>query len=118
MPITAIIMNPPYSGGANNDNDNNANQDYPKLDGLIKKTYGKHTSAKMQKGLYDYYIRAFKWASERIGDKGIIGFVTNASFIDGQATDGLRKCWHEEFNYIYVFNLRGNQRTLGEQSRK
>lgn len=118
MPITAIIGNPPYSGGANNDNDNNANQDYPKLDGLIKKTYGKHTSAKMQKGLYDYYIRAFKWASERIGDKGIIGFVTNASFIDGQATDGLRKCWHEEFNYIYVFNLRGNQRTLGEQSRK
>lgn len=72
----------------------------------------------MKKSLYDSYIKAFRWSSDRIENKGIIGFVTNGSFIDSNSTDGLRKCWHDEFNYIYVFNLRGDQRTLGEKSRQ
>src|SRR5699024_7438164 len=117
-PIFAIIGNPPYSAGAISDNDNSANMKYPKLDKMIEKTYAMHTTAKMKKSLYDSYIRAFKWSSERIKDKGIIGFVTNASFIDGQTTDGLRKHWHNDFNYIYIYNLRGNQRTIGELSRQ
>ena len=117
-PITIIFGNPPYSGGATNDNDNNSNQDYPRLDKLIENSFSKYSTAKMKKGLYDSYIRAFKWSSERIGKQGIIAFVTNGSFIDGQATDGLRKCWFEEFNHIYIFNARGDAYTQGEQRQK
>ncbi|RAZ73506.1 DEAD/DEAH box helicase [Planococcus halotolerans] len=117
-PIFAILGNPPYSAGAKSDNDNQTNISYPILDDTIEKTYAKYTKAKMKKSLYDSYIRAFRWASDRIADKGVIGFVSNGSFIDGQTTDGLRKSWYEEFNYIYVFNLRGDQRTIGEKSRQ
>ena len=67
--------------------------------------------------LYDSYIRALRWASDRINGKGIVGFVTNGSFIDGNAMDGLRACLADEFSSIYVFNLRGNARTSGEQRR-
>jgi len=117
-PIFAIIGNPPYSAGQSSENDNNANIEYQLLDQKISNTYAKYTNAKMKKTLYDSFIRAFRWASDRIGEKGVIGFVSNGSFIDSQATDGLRKCWYEEFNYIYVFNLRGDARTSGEQRRK
>ncbi|MEC1605356.1 DEAD/DEAH box helicase [Bacillus halotolerans] len=116
--IFAIIGNPPYSAGQSSENDNNANKDYPYLDDRISKTYAKYSNAKMKKTLYDSFIRAFRWASDRVGKKGVIGFVSNGSFIDSQATDGLRKCWYEEFNHIYVFNLRGDARTSGEQRRK
>ncbi|QJS19202.1 DEAD/DEAH box helicase [Turicibacter sanguinis] len=117
-PIFAIIGNPPYSVGQKNANDNNQNQRYPILEGKIEDTYAKYSKANLTKSLYDSYIKAFKWSSERIKEKGVIGFVTNASFIDSNSADGLRKCWYEEFNYIYIFNLRGDQRTLGEKSRK
>ncbi|MGH0689591.1 DEAD/DEAH box helicase [Bacillus pacificus] len=117
-PIFAIIGNPPYSIGQTNANDNNQNQSYPRLDNSIDLTYAKYSSANLKKSLYDSYIKAFRWSSDRIENKGIIGFVTNGSFIDSNSTDGLRKCWHDEFNYIYVFNLRGDQRTLGEKSRQ
>ncbi|MER3119181.1 DEAD/DEAH box helicase [Bacillus subtilis] len=117
-PIFAIIGNPPYSIGQTNANDNIQNQSYPKLDERIDSTYARHSSASLKKSLYDSYVKAFRWASDRIGSKGIIGFVTNGSFIDSSSTDGLRKCWYDEFNYVYVFNLRGDQRTLGEKSRK
>lgn len=117
-PIFAIIGNPPYSVGQNNANDNNQNVSYPILKESIDNTYAKYSKANLKKSLYDMYIQAFKWASNRIEEKGIIGFVTNASFIDSSSTDGLRKCWQEEFNHIYIFNLRGDQRTLGEKSRK
>jgi predicted helicase len=116
--IFAIIGNPPYSIGQANANDNNQNQSYPKLDERIDKTYARFSNSSLKKSLYDSYIKALRWASDRIGSKGIIGFVTNASFIDSNSTDGLRKCLYEEFNYIYVFNLRGDQRTLGEESRR
>lgn len=116
--IFVILGNPPYSAGQSSENDNNANNVYPYLDERISNTYAKYTNAKMKKTLYDSFIRAFRWSSDRIGKKGIIGFVTNGSFIDSQATDGLRKCWYDEFNYIYVINLRGDARTSGEQRRK
>ena len=117
-PIFAIIGNPPYSIGQDNVNNDNQNHSYPILDRIIEESYAKYSTATLRRSLYDSYIRAFKWSSERIKDKGVIGFVSNASFIDSQSTDGLRKCWHEDFNYIYVFNLRGNQRTEGEKSRQ
>ncbi|WP_394122090.1 DEAD/DEAH box helicase [Planococcus donghaensis] len=118
VPITAIIGNPPYSKNQSNGNENNQNNSYPMLEASITNTYAKFSKATAKNSLFDSYIQAYRWASDRIGDKGVIGFVTNASFIDSKSTDGLRKCWYEEFNYIYVFNLRGDQRTQGETSRK
>ena len=117
-PIRVIVGNPPYSVGQKSENDNSKNRAYPSLKKRIKDTYAKESSAGLKKSLYDSYIRAIRWASDRIGNKGVIGFVTNASFIDSNATDGLRKCLGKEFSEIYCFNLRGNQRTSSEQSRK
>lgn len=118
VPITAIIGNPPYSVGQGSANDNNKNLEYPNLNSQIEKTYAKYSTANLKKSLYDSYIQAFRWASDRIQDKGIIGFVSNGSFIDSQSTDGFRKSLGEEFNYLYIFNLRGDQRTQGDVSRK
>lgn len=118
VPITVIMGNPPYSAGQKSDNDNSANVSYPKLEKSISDTYAKYTEAKMKKTLYDSYIEAFRWASNRLGSQGIISFVSNGSFIDSQATDGMRKSLYEEFNHLYIFNLRGDQRTQGETSRK
>lgn len=118
VPITAIIGNPPYSAGQRSDNDNAANFSYPKLEKRISETYAKYTDAKMKKTLYDSYIQAFRWASDRLKDKGIIAFVSNGSFLDSQATNGMRKIVSEEFNHLYIFNLRGDARTQGEQRKK
>lgn len=117
-PIHVIVGNPPYSAGQKSENDNNANQVYPTLDEQIRQKYVEKSEARLSKGAYDMYIRAFRWATDRIGSRGIIAFVTNGGWLDAQAMDGFRKCLVEEFNSIYVFNLRGNQRTQGEQSRK
>ena len=115
--IEIIVGNPPYSVGQRSANDNNQNDYYPKLESRIAATYAAKTDATNKNALYDSYIKAFRWASDRITE-GIIGFVTNAGWIDGAAMDGLRKCFAEEFAEIYVFNLRGNQRTQGETSRR
>jgi len=117
-PIRVIIGNPPYSVGQLDQNDNNENVSYPTLDNRIKKTYADSSKAHLTKSLYDSYIRAFRWATDRLGDTGVIGFVTNGSYIDGRAMDGFRKWLADEFVSVYVFNLKGNQRTQGELSRK
>ena len=119
LPINVIIGNPPYSAGQESANDDNANIAYPKLDNRISETYISRSLGKGGKrSSYDSYIRAIRWSSDRIGDKGIIGFVTNASFIESNASDGLRKCLVEEFSSLYIFHLRGNARTSGERRRK
>lgn len=118
LDIRVIIGNPPYSAGQKSENDNAKNVGYPSLDGRIRDTYAAASSATLQKALYDSYIRAVRWASDRIGDAGVMAYVTNAGWIDGTATDGLRKCLAEEFSDLYVFHLRGNARTAGEQRRK
>lgn len=119
-PITVIIGNPPYSVGQKSANDNAQNQTYPTLNGRIESTYVAESNANNKNSVYDSYIKAFRWASDRINKKdgGIIGFVTNGAWLDGNAQDGFRKCLEREFSSIYVFNLRGNQRTSGELSRK
>lgn len=119
-PITVIISNPPYSVGQKSANDNAQNQSYPTLNKRIECTYAQNSNANSIKALYDSYIKAFRWASDRINPKdgGIVGFVTNGAWIDGNGMDGFRKCLEREFSTIYVFNLRGNQRTSGELSRK
>lgn len=118
-PLRIIMGNPPYSIGQKSANDNAANQSYPKLDKRISETYAKKSSAGLSKSLYDAYIKAFRWSTDRL-DKtgGIIAFVSNGSWLDGNSTDGFRKSLEKEFTSIYVFNLRGNQRTSGELSRK
>lgn len=118
--ITVIVGNPPYSVGQKSANDNAQNQKYPALDSQIERTYAAETDANNKNSLYDSYIKAFRWASDRLDKKegGIIGFVTNGNWLDGNAQNGMRKCLAREFSAIYVFNLRGNQRTSGELSRK
>lgn len=117
-PITVIIGNPPYSVGQKSGNDNNQNSTYPFLDQTIANTYVAESKSTLTRNAYDSYIKAFRWATDRLGDNGIIGFVSNGSYLDSVALDGFRQCLIEEFNHIFVFNLRGNQRTSGELSRK
>lgn len=117
-PITVIIGNPPYSVGQKSGNDNNQNSTYKHLDQTIASTYVFRSTSTLTRNAYDSYIRAFRWATDRLGDNGIIGFVSNGSYLDSVALDGFRECLLEEFNHIYVFNLRGDQRTLGETSRR
>ncbi|WP_407325300.1 DEAD/DEAH box helicase family protein [Lactobacillus johnsonii] len=118
VPITAIISNPPYSAKQKDFNDNNQNVHYPKLENQIENTYVKNSKSNLSISAYDTYIKALRWASDRIGKQGIIGFVTNGSYLDSNSTDGLRASLYKEFNYLYIYNLRGNQRTQGEKSRK
>ncbi len=119
-PIRVIMGNPPYSIGQKSANDNAQNQKYIKLDERIETTYAKASSAGLNKSLYDAYIKAFRWSTDRLDPKngGVIAFVSNGAWLDGNSTDGFRKTIEEEFSAIYVFNLRGNQRTSGELSRK
>lgn len=120
-PIRVIIGNPPYSAGQKSANDNAQNVSYEKLDGKIANTYGKRSTATLKTSIYDTYIKAFRWSSDRIeknDDGGVIAFISNGGWLDGNAQDGFRQCIEEEFTDIYVLNLRGNQRTSGELSRK
>lgn len=119
-PLRVIIGNPPYSVGQKSENDNAKNQSYDKLDRRISNTYVANSNTTMNKALYDAYIKAFRWSTDRLDTEGggLIAFVSNGAWIDGNATSGFRKCLEKEFSSIYVFNLRGNQRTSGELSRR
>lgn len=116
--ITVVVGNPPYSVGQNSQNDNNQNLKYEVLDDRIKGTYAALSTATNKNSLYDSYVRAIRWASDRIKDEGVIAFVSNGGYIDGNTADGLRRSLVDEFDAIYCYNLRGNQRTAGEQSRR
>ena len=116
--IRVIVGNPPYSFGQRSQNDNAKNVEYKNLDERIRMTYARRSNASLKQNLYDSYIRAFRWASDRLGESGVIAFVTNAGWLDANAMDGFRKCLVDEFASIYVFHLRGNQRTSGELSRR
>lgn len=118
LDIRVIVGNPPYSVGQGSANDNAANLEYPILDARIRATYAARSRATNKNALYDSYIRAIRWASDRIGDAGVIAFVSNAGWLDANTADGLRQCLSEEFSSIHVFHLRGNQRTSGERSRR
>lgn len=117
-PIRVIIGNPPYSAGQGSANDDNQNLKYPTLDRRIADTYVSRSTATSSRTTYDSYIRAFRWASDRIGDQGVIAFVSNNGWVDSNSADGIRRTFAAEFNDIWVYNLRGNQRTAGEVSRR
>ena len=116
-PIMVVIGNPPYSVGQKSANDNAQNVKYAKLDERIAETYGTK-SASSTKALHDSYIKAYRWATDRLGDEGIVAYISNSGWLDGAAMSGLRASFQKEFSDIYVFDLRGNQRTQGETSRK
>ncbi len=118
LDIRVILGNPPYSVGQGSENDNRRNLAYPTLDARVRDTYAARSSAVLKQGLYDSYIRAFRGAGDRLKGEGVVAFVSNGSFIDGTFADGFRKTLAAEFSSIYVFNLRGNARTSGEQRRK
>ena len=110
--ITVIVGNPPYSIGQKSANDNAQNQTYKTLESRIENTYVAESAAALNKSAYDSYIKAFRWASDRIDRKegGVIGFITNGNWLDNNGLDGFRKCLADKFSSIYVFNLRGSIR--------
>ena len=119
LPLTVIFGNPPYSKGQKSESDNAANVRYPSLDSRLSETYAQEMGGVTNKNsLYDNYIRAFRWASDRLGDQGVIGFVTGAGWLEGIAASGIRACFENEFDHVYVVNLRGNARLNGELWRK
>ncbi|MCY4199915.1 MAG: DEAD/DEAH box helicase family protein [Gammaproteobacteria bacterium] len=118
MPIQVIVGNPPWSVGQASSADDNPNVDYPELESRVAETYAARSSATLKNSLYDTYKMAIRWASDRIGEKGVVAFVTNGSWIDGNVDSGVRACLAAEFSSIWVVNLRGNQRTQGERSRR
>lgn len=116
-PIQVIVGNPPWSAGQRSSADENPNVDYPELERRVAETYAVRSKATLKNSLYDYYKMAIRWASDRIGEQGVVAFVTNGSWIDGNVDSGVRACLGEEFNTVYVLNLRGNARTSGELRR-
>ena len=109
--------NPPWSAGQRSSTDDNPNVDYPELEDRISETYAEFSAVTNKRHLYDTYKMAIRWASDRLDEQGIIAFVTNGSWIDGNADAGIRACLAEEFSSIYVLNLRGDARTSGERRR-
>ncbi len=108
--ITVIIGNPPYNIGQVNENDNNRNRTYPVIDRRVADTYAKASQATLKKAISDPYVKAIRWAADRIGEEGIVAFVTNNGFLDGVAFDGMRKCLADDFDAIYILDLSGNVR--------
>ena len=121
LKIQVIIGNPPWSGGQKRYEDDNANQHYQTLDQKIASSYIASSDSKgLKNSLYDSYVRAIRWASDRIraGEGGVVGFVTNSGFLDGKSFDGFRKALAKEFHSVYVYDLRGNARTSGDIRRR
>jgi predicted helicase len=107
--ISVIIGNPPYNANQANENDNNKNREYKRIDELIKSSYIRLSTAQKTK-VYDMYARFFRWASDRLADDGVLAFITNRSFIDSRTFDGFRKAVAQEFNEIHVVDLGGDVR--------
>ena len=121
LDIRVIVSNPPWSAWQGSQNDDNQNMAYPTLDASVGDTYAVRSSAVLKNSLYDSYVRAIRWASDRLADSpagGVIGYVTNGGWLDGSAAAGIRDTLTREFHHIYVYNLRGNARTSGELRRR
>ena len=116
--IQVIVGNPPWSAWQKSSADDNPNASYPEMEARIAKTYAARSTAMLKSSLYDTYKMAIRWASDRIGEQGVVALVTNGSWIEGNVDSGVRACLAEEFTSIHVVNLRGNQRTQGERSRQ
>ena len=109
-PMFVVIGNPPYNVGQVNENDNNKNRKYPTMDARVAETYAKDSTASNKNALADPYVKAIRWASDRVGEEGVVAFVTNNGFLDGVAFDGMRKHLADDFDAIYILDLSGNVR--------
>ena len=109
-PIFVVMGNPPYNAGQVNENDNNKNRKYEEIDKRVSQTYAKGSKATLLRKLNDPYVKAIRWASDRVGDEGIVAFVTNSSFVNEITFDGMRKCLQQDFDSIYILDLGGNVR--------
>ncbi len=109
-PMFVVIGNPPYNASQDNENDNNKNRRHVAVDTRVRNTFAADSSAQLKNKLYDPYVKAFRWAMDKLGDEGIVAFVTNNSFIDAQMFDGMRKHLSEEFDTLYILDLGGNVR--------
>ena len=109
-PMFVVIGNPPYNVGQINENDNNKNRKYPTMDARVTETYAKDSTASNKNKLSDPYVKAIRWASDRIGEEGVVALVTNNSFLDNVAFDGMRKHLANDFDAIYILDLSGNVR--------
>ena len=109
-PMFVVIGNPPYNDGQVNENDNNKNREYEEMDKLVKDTYADDSRATLKSHVYDPYVKAIKWASDRIEKEGVVAFITNRKFIDGESFDGLRKHLAADFDTIYILDLGGDVR--------
>ena len=117
--ISVIIGNPPYNANQPNANwsEDNRNREYQSVDERIKNTYVAASKAQKTKS-YDMYTRFFRWASDRVDRNGIIAFVTNNSFVKKDNLDGFRKVVAQDFQRIYVIDLKGDSRNTGEDAKK
>ena len=109
-PMFVVIGNPPYNVGQVNENDNSKNRKYETMDARVAETYGKDSTATNKNALADPYVKAIRWGSDRIREEGVVAFITNNSFLDGVAFDGMRKHLAEDFDAIYILDLGGNVR--------
>ena len=109
-PMFVVIGNPPYNARQTNENDNNKNRPHAGVDERVRNTFAADSNAQSKNKLYDPYVKAFRWAMDKLGDAGIVAFVTNNSFIDGQMFDGMRKHLSEDFDTLYILDLGGNVR--------
>ncbi len=116
--IRVIMANPPYRGSQRDEGDNLKKVSYKSLDKSIRSTYVANTDATAKNSLYNSFVRAFRWGSDRLGSCGVLAYVSSSTFITARSMDGLRKCLADEFSSVHVFNLRGDARTSGEQRRK
>ena len=110
IPMFVVIGNPPYNAGQINENDNNKNRKYETMDARVRETYSQDSAATNKNALSDPYIKAIRWALDRIGEEGVVAFVTNNSFLDGVAFDGMRKHLADDCDAIYILDLGGNAR--------
>ena len=116
--IQVIVGNPPWSAWQKSSADDNPNASYPEMEARIADTYAARSTATLKSSLYDTYKMAIRWASDRIGEQGVVALVTNGSWIEGNVDSGVRACLAEEFTSIHVVNLRGNARTQGTRRRQ
>ena len=116
LPIQVIVGNPPWSMGQRSSADNNQNVEYRELEERVRETYVEYSTANLRNSLYDTYKMAIRWASDRIDEQGIIAFVTNGSWIDGNADSGIRACLAEEFSSVHVLHLRGKCKNIRRAS--
>ena len=118
LPIQVIVANPPWSVGQKSAGDDNPNVPHQRLEDRITETYAARSTAQLKKSLQDLYKQSIRWATDRLGEQGIIAFVTPNGYLDGNAESGMRACLADEFTTIHIFNLRGNATLRGEAWRR